>query len=90
MVRKIYIFRSNIEILTYYDILNLAFVVTVPSLGPEIVRMDAERLDNFRAAYHDLADRVRIGLRTQAGNVEALHRIREQCIRLLASAQTVR
>src|ERR1700722_13799993 len=46
-----------------------------------------QRLINFRLAYNDLADRVRVGLRTQAGNARAL---RDQCIRLLVAAQAVR
>jgi hypothetical protein len=58
----------------------------------QIAGMDLERLrlNNFRLAYHDLEDRVRVGLRAQAGNVAALRDIREQCITLLATAQTVR
>jgi hypothetical protein len=48
-----------------------------------------ERLGNFRGAYHELADRVRIALLTQTGNAAVLEHLRDLVLRLASTAENV-
>jgi len=52
--------------------------------------MDIQHLDNFRLAFHNLGDRVRVAVRTVPPQAPYLCELREQCFRLLAASQEVR
>ncbi|KAI0682185.1 hypothetical protein BC835DRAFT_935720 [Cytidiella melzeri] len=49
----------------------------------------AQQLDNLRSASHVLHERVRVAIRTQVGDAQRLHPVREQALSLLRSAQEV-
>jgi hypothetical protein len=51
--------------------------------------MDNRQLHNFRTAYHRLVDRVGLSIRAPTEDVDSLGRTKEQCFRLLASAEMV-